>query len=208
MNAVMLDYRTPTAPFSLAAGPCRIDGALMLRLNEAPGVSALYLDAVVQVPAEGSACSSPGEPSAARAFRGDLVQWRSPLRTALLRDRRYLTANLLVQIDILADAVVGQTGIVSFFVAGQPLFSTPISMAGTATLTSDASVGPTLIRKGAAFTFTPASPVSNGSLVARDLHIVTDLTSVDASGILSSWPMPPAAPPPGAVPAPVIAAPR
>jgi hypothetical protein len=212
-NGVTLDYRARTAPISLAAGPCRIDGTLMLRINEAPGVSALYLDGVVQLPAQGSTCAAAGPPALAWAFRGDLAQWRSPVPTVLLRDRHFLTANLAVQIDLLPDDAAGQTVALSFFIGDQLILSTPVMFSGIVTLSRDVSAGETTIRQGASFTLNPASPVSAGSLVARNLTITTGGTSVDASGVLSSWPAPPAGPPPGqpppdAEPAPDRAAPR
>ncbi|MDR7377104.1 hypothetical protein J2X19_001762 [Rhodoferax ferrireducens] len=202
INGVILDYRTRTAPFSLAAGPCRIEGTLMLRLNEAPGVSALYLDGVVQSLADGSACArrESGPPALARAFRGDLVQWRSPSRTVLLRDRHFLTANLSVQIDVLPDEAVGQMATLTFFIGGQLLLSVPVRLAGSVSLNQDVRMGETIIRAGARFSLTPPSPVTNGSLVAQDLRITTGTSSIDASGVLFSWPAPSPGPPSTDVP--------
>jgi hypothetical protein len=211
LNGVMLDYRAHTAPFSLAAGPCRIDGTLMLRLNEAPGVSALYLDGVVQTLADGSACAptASGPPALARAFRGDLVQWRSPAQTVLLRDRHFLTANLTVQIDVLPDETVGQMATLSFFIGGQLLLSAPVRLAGSVSLTQDVRMGETVIRRGARFSLTLPSSVSNGNLVAQNLRITSGTSSIDASGVLSSWPAPIAGPPPSDAPvASSVAAPR
>ena len=217
MNGVTLDYRKPAAPFSLAAGQCRVDGTLLLRINEAPDVSTVYLDGVFQGPPDASLCSvaAPSAPPVeARSFRGDLVQWRSPVRMVLLRDRHLLTANVAVQVDVVAGRG-GQAVDLSFFNADQLVWSVPVTHYEIVTLKDDLVSGQTTIRKGAQFTMNPPSSVSGGNLVVQNLWIVTGTTSVDASGTLLSWPAPPAGPPPGgptsaspAMPPPVPAAAR
>jgi hypothetical protein len=202
MNAVMLDYRNRAVPFDVSAGPCRASGTLFLRLNETPSVSALYLDAVIEGPEDGASCRNgapaPANPPAARAFRGDLLLWRNPLKPVLLRDRRPVAADLVVQVDV----VPGQAGKIqaaniTFLYGGQLMWSVPVTHGNPVTVNQDVTAGQAVIRKGAVFTLTLPSEVSDGAVQARNLQLVSGAASVDASGILASWPPPPAGPPPG-----------
>lgn len=201
MNGITLDYRRPVVPFSVSAGPCNVTGTLMLRLNDTPDVSAIYIDSSVSGPNDPAACAAAAPPAPsnpARAFRGDLVQWRTPISIALLRDRHFLTANLSVQVDVVRGQVDDQAIDLSFFNGAQLIWSAPVTSASAVTLNQDVGVGQTTIRKGARFTIIVPSPVSQGQLNAQNLTIVTGTTLVDASGILSSWPVAPAPAPPGA----------
>ncbi|HEX8642926.1 MAG TPA: hypothetical protein VF702_03325 [Allosphingosinicella sp.] len=203
MNGVTLDYRQPASPFSLAAGACRIDGSLMLRVNEAPSVSTIYVDAVVTGPADGSTCSiaapaaQSGAPPPPTAFRGDLVQWRTPERLVLMRDRHIVAGMIAVQVDVVPNAAEGQAVELSFFNGSQLLWSTVLSQTREATLLEDLVSGTSLIKAGARFTMTPPTAAATGNVRAVGLTIFTGGTSVDASGVLSSWPAPPPGPPPG-----------
>ncbi|KQM73721.1 hypothetical protein ASE72_03715 [Sphingomonas sp. Leaf20] len=66
MNGIMIDYRNPVAPFSVGAGGCSMTGTVMLRLNDTPNVSALYIDGVVSGSPDPAKCTA----TARRAARG------------------------------------------------------------------------------------------------------------------------------------------
>ncbi len=200
MNGIMIDYRNPVAPFSVGAGGCSMTGTVMLRLNDTPNVSALYIDSVVSGSPDPAKCTATARRAVSgptRAFRGDLVQWRTPVAIAVLRDRHLLTASVAIEVDVVQQTGGDQAILLSLFKGAQRIWSTPVTNAGAVTLTQDVAMGEIVVRNGARFTITLPSALSQGQLIAEDLTIVTGTTIVDASGVLSSWPVAPAPAPPG-----------
>jgi hypothetical protein len=134
------------------------------------------------------------------AFRGDLLQWRTPRETALLRVRRPVAADVVIQVDVSADqSGQSQAADLRFYYGGQLLWATPVTHGNPVQTNTDLTAGQAVIPKGAIFTMMPPSSVGEGTLKAENLVLISNGSTVNLSGILASWPLPPAGPPPGSL---------